>query len=126
MSGVDLVVASRLRALRQSRLLTLEQVAEYLRAETQQVSRYEASDERVSATHLVDLARLFDVPISSFFEGLERVDLAEPALEGSFSSHDEIMKYLFGNLSDPQRSALLGLVKALSEQTEPKERSHGT
>ena len=126
MTGVDLVVANRLRALRQSRLLSVEQVAEVMGTNAQQVLRYEACQERVGAAQLVDLARLFDVPVSNFFEGLDHERQAEPPLEGSPGKQDKITNYLFESLSDPQKDALLSLVKALGKPPDDKERSHGT
>ena len=123
MSVIDLVVADRLKALRQSRQMGLEQMAEQMGVEVSRLVRLEAGEERLAAACLAEIARRFDVPMSSFFEGIERTGSAETR---STSNRDAIITYLFGDLSDPQKRALLRLAKVLTEQPETREQPHGT
>jgi transcriptional regulator with XRE-family HTH domain len=123
MIGIDQHVADRLKALRQSRHMSPEEMARQMGVEVPTLIRFEAGHDRLAAACLVELARRFDVPVSSFFEGLQRTGSEEG---WPTSSREAILSYLFGDLSDPQKGALLSLVKALTEEQETGERSHGT
>ena len=126
MSGIDRVVADRLRALRQSRHLSLEQMAERMGVEVPTLVSFEAGEERIAAACLVEIARRFDVPVSSFFQGLERTGFAGSPEATSTSNRDAIISYLFGDRSEPQKRALLSLVKVLTDEPDARDRPHGT
>ena len=126
MNGIDRVVADRLRALRQSRHLSLEQMAERMGIAVTTLVSYEAGEARIAAACLVEIARRFDVPVSSFFQGLERTGFGGSPEAGSTSHRDAIISYLFGDRSEPQKRALLSLVKVLTDEPETRERPHGT
>ena len=70
--AVDLQVAARVREKR--RELGMSQVAlgEALGVTFQQVQKYESGTNRLSAGRLFEIANLFDVEFSYFFEGLPR------------------------------------------------------
>ena len=126
MNGIDRVVADRLRALRQSRHLSLEQMAERMGIAVTTLVSYEAGEARIAAACLVEIARRFDVPVSSFFQGLERTGPAGSTEAVSTSNRDAIISYLFGDRSEPQKRALLSLVKVLTDEPETRDRPHGT
>ena len=72
MADIDVAIGGRLRALRQARSMTLGQVGDRLGVRAQQVHKYEAGLNRVSAPRLFELAQLFGVPVGSFFEDVRR------------------------------------------------------
>lgn len=72
-NGVDLHIGGRLRLRRQALGLTQEQLAERLHVTSQQVQKYEKGLNRISASRLLDLASMLDVPIKYFFDGLPEV-----------------------------------------------------
>lgn len=65
---VDMLLAEKVRRFRKQRALTLQQVADFLVISQQQVQKYETGKNRISASTLLSLATLFDVPIGAFFE----------------------------------------------------------
>jgi transcriptional regulator with XRE-family HTH domain len=67
---VDVHVGSRIRLRRKLRGISQQQLAEALGLTFQQVQKYERGANRVSASKLFEAARMLDVPIGYFFEGL--------------------------------------------------------
>lgn len=69
-NAVDGHVGQRIRQRRAILGLTQEKLAEALGLTFQQVQKYEKGVNRVGASRLFDLARVLEVPIGFFFEGL--------------------------------------------------------
>jgi transcriptional regulator with XRE-family HTH domain len=74
---VDAAVGARIRNLRLRNKLSQEEVGRRLNVSFQQVQKYEKGTNRVGASRLSDLAKIFDVPIGTFFSE------AKPAPKGS-------------------------------------------
>lgn len=70
-NGVDKEVGSRLRLRRHAIGMAQEALAEQLGISFQQVQKYEAGVNRISASRLFDIAGILHVPVSYFFEELE-------------------------------------------------------
>ena len=68
---IDLHVGAQVRARRVLLGLSQEKLADGLGITFQQVQKYERGSNRISASRLYNMARLLDVSISFFFEGLE-------------------------------------------------------
>ena len=126
MGGIDVEIGRRLRALRWTRGLSMEQVAARIGIAYQQIQRYEAGSTRLSANRLFELARLFDVPIGAFFEDLERAADGSgheaPILDGRGFR----LAYEFSKLSEPQKRAVLSLVRSMSEEPVASGRRDGS
>jgi transcriptional regulator with XRE-family HTH domain len=69
--SIDSHVGRRLRKLRRLRSLTLLNLATTAGVTFQQIQKYEAGLNRMSAASLWRLARRLDVPIDYFFEDLD-------------------------------------------------------
>ena len=69
-TAIDAHVGARLRALRRGRGVTQSDLGAWLGVSYTQVQKYERGVDRVSAARLFEIARVFKVPIASFFEGL--------------------------------------------------------
>jgi transcriptional regulator with XRE-family HTH domain len=54
--------------------LTQQQVAIAVGVRFQQIQKYECGETRISAARLWNLAKVLDVPIGYFFEGLSQVE----------------------------------------------------
>lgn len=67
---IDICIASHFAALRAARGLTHKQIATKIGVSTQQVQKYEAVRSRIAASTLYRIARVFDVPVSTFYVGL--------------------------------------------------------
>jgi transcriptional regulator with XRE-family HTH domain len=70
--AVDRHVAARIRERRRELGIVQEALGEALGVTFQQVQKYEKGSNRISAGRLFELANLFEVEISYFFEGLPR------------------------------------------------------
>lgn len=91
---VDVHIGRRIRERRMLMGLSQEQLARLLGVTFQQIQKYERGTNRVGASRLVELARILQVPVTWFFEGLEGAGgetsaaaaggLAEPGAEFTF------------------------------------------
>jgi transcriptional regulator with XRE-family HTH domain len=70
--AVDRHVAARIRARRLELGMVQEALGEALGVTFQQVQKYEKGTNRISAGRLFEIANLFEVEVSYFFEGLPR------------------------------------------------------
>lgn len=78
----DRYIGSRLQLARYGRGMSQEHISKPLGISIQQLQKYESGQNRVSATRLYEIAKLLDVPISFFFEGIEQVpDTPLPPVE---------------------------------------------
>lgn len=66
----DVHAATRLRELRAAKGISLESLAAGVGVSWQQVSKYELGQNRISLGRLWDLARVLDVPVGFFFDGM--------------------------------------------------------
>ncbi len=83
-SPVDMYVGERVRQRRKLLGMTQEKLANALGLTFQQVQKYERGINRISASRLHDLSRVFDVPINYFFEDMPpEVAASSPAAKKS-------------------------------------------
>ena len=68
---VDIHVGKRIRHLRLMKGVTQQQLADRIGIKFQQVQKYETGANRVSASRMWDIAVALEVPVSTFFEGID-------------------------------------------------------
>jgi len=68
---VDIHVGQRIRLRRILLNTTQQKLSDQVGVKFQQVQKYETGVNRVSASRLWDIAKVLDVPVSFFFEGLD-------------------------------------------------------
>ena len=68
--SIDVHVGERIRQRRAVLDLTLDVVASRIGVSPQQLQKYEAADNRITAGRLFTCAIALDVPVSFFFDGL--------------------------------------------------------
>src|SRR5690348_6952984 len=73
---IDVHVGTRVRLRRTLLGMSQEKLGEAIGLTFQQVQKYERGANRVGASRLYDLSRVLDVPVSFFFEDLERTTAA--------------------------------------------------
>jgi transcriptional regulator with XRE-family HTH domain len=83
-NAVDRHVGSRVRLRRQLLNMSQEKLGEELGVTFQQVQKYERGTNRVGAGRLWHLARVLDVPVSFFYDGV-----AESVSQPGFSEGDQ-------------------------------------
>ncbi|WP_204115720.1 helix-turn-helix domain-containing protein [Shimia biformata] len=115
---VDVHVGKRIRQRRWLTGMTQQQLAQQVGIKFQQIQKYETGANRVSASRLWDIADALDVPVSFFFEGLEKDDAGEttavPAdLMGDKEALDLVRSYY--SIPENQRRRLFELARVLSD-----------
>lgn len=83
-NAVDRHVGSRVRLRRQLLNMSQEKLGDELGVTFQQVQKYERGTNRVGAGRLWVLARVLDVPVSFFYEGV-----AETMAQPGFADNDQ-------------------------------------
>ena len=119
---VDNHVGRRLRYRRTMLGMTQQQLANSVGIRFQQIQKYESGANRVSASRLWDLAAALDVPVSFFFEEIDRPladndDATSPTMMQANVMHDketlELVRAYYG-LAEGPRQHLLALAKSLN------------
>lgn len=124
---IDQHVGGRIRQQRMFVGMSQEQLGEKLGLTFQQIQKYEKGANRVSASRLWEMSKIFDVPICFFFEGTgakpdehvhEDVGFAESnqsgLLVGSDSERLRLNRY-FVQIHDPTlRRAVIDLAKSIA------------
>lgn len=112
---VDAYVGERIRDRRTSLGLTQEHLASALQISYQQVQKYETGANRVSAGRLFELARILDIDVSYFFDGLNEQDEMTPLDHGGKNrSAIELVRNFAAIENQTVRAALSGLVKTIA------------
>ena len=122
-SAVDRHVGLRIRMRRRELGMSQERLAESIGLTFQQIQKYERAANRVSASKLWEIARVLRAPVSYFYEGLEGVDQAQPAMT---AMHDFLvtpegieLAALFPRISHHRvRRKVLELVRMLADPEE--------
>ncbi|KQS95366.1 helix-turn-helix transcriptional regulator [Rhizobium sp. Leaf386] len=116
-AGADLKVGANIRQLRQRIGMSQEKLAEHLKITFQQVQKYEKGTNRVSASRLVEIARVFNVTVSALFEGAAEANAGETPALPAISSDAQKLAMDFETITDANvRLSIRGLVKSLSRQ----------
>ncbi|MFQ1701611.1 helix-turn-helix domain-containing protein [Loktanella agnita] len=117
---VDVHVGKRIRHRRWMSGTTQQQLAENVGIKFQQIQKYETGMNRVSASRLWDIAKVLNVPVSFFFEGLDAQPAANAAdgdMPGDILTDKEALELLRSYYAIPenQRRRLFDLARVLSE-----------
>jgi len=112
---VDVHVGKRVRHRRWMVGMTQQQLGEAVGIKFQQIQKYETGMNRVSASRLWDIAKVMEVPVSFFFEGLEGEESAKP--QGDLLADKEALDLVRSYYAMPenQRRRLFDLARALSD-----------
>ncbi len=141
-SPIDVHVGARIRQRRTSLGMSQEKLGDALNLTFQQIQKYERGANRVGASRLYDLCRVFDVTADFFFEGLPNFDAPqsftpasqawagarafaekqEPyeAEDGASRDAAELAR-LFSKITDPKvRESILDLLRSLAARSPSK------
>ena len=117
---VDAHVGKKIRHRRWLAGMTQQQLAQHVGIKFQQIQKYETGANRVSASRLWDISETLDVPVSLFFEGLEREQAKETTkkavasdLMGDKEALDLIRSYY--SIPENQRRRLFDRARELSD-----------
>lgn len=123
---VDRHVGSRVRLRRQMMEMSQEKLGEELGVTFQQVQKYERGANRIGAGRLWHLARVLEVPVSFFYDGVSSsaqrpTDFADgdqtPVVNDFLQSADGVaLAQAFSKITDPKvRRRVLELVRSLAD-----------
>lgn len=119
---VDVHVGSRVQLRRKYLNMTQERLGDLLGVTFQQVQKYERGANRIGASRLYDLARVLDVPITYFFEGIGEGELDCANAQDDESSTLKLMQsrdeaelaQAFSRIKTPKvRRGVIELMRAL-------------
>ncbi len=113
---VDQHVASVLRARRAETGISQVRLAEAIGLTFRQVQKYERGMNRISIGKLVAIARVLDVPVSAFFEGIaaDGPFPPEPLVSSERRRVETEIKQSVARLSDEARAAVHTIVRSLA------------
>jgi len=117
---VDVHVGRGVRSRRVLRGMTQSVLAEQIGLTFQQLQKYESGANRVSASRLWEIAQILDVPVASFFDGLEPDDSMREDLPDIQSPPDVEMLETAKAVQDLPRNLqkeMQGLIRSLAEAT---------
>ncbi len=117
---VDVHVGKRIRHRRWMNGTTQQQLAEAVGIKFQQIQKYETGMNRVSASRLWDIAKVLNVEISFFFEGMTAQPVSDGRatdMPGDILTDKEALELLRSYYAIPenQRRRLFDLARVLSE-----------
>lgn len=119
--SVDKEIALRLKACRASRGLSQTELAGQLGVTFQQVQKYEQGINRIGAGRLYEMARIFGIPVQTFFPSAD--DAAPTELPDTLRVSEFMLSTdgwrlcrAFLEIASPQtRRSIIALVQQLSE-----------
>jgi transcriptional regulator with XRE-family HTH domain len=124
---IDVQVGNRVRIRRMLIGMSQEKLGDLLGLTFQQVQKYEKGVNRIGAGRLYEVARILNVPVDFFYEGVgdpagvSDSEVASPVLEFVSSGEGLQLSLAFMKIKDAKvRKRVLDLVKSLSEEEEQK------
>jgi transcriptional regulator with XRE-family HTH domain len=122
---IDAQVGNRVRIRRMLIGMSQEKLGDLLDLTFQQVQKYEKGINRIGAGRLFEIARILDVPIDFFYDGIDASAEGPgeagttPVMEFVSSSEGMQLALAFMKIKDPKvRKRMLDLVKSLAEEEE--------
>jgi transcriptional regulator with XRE-family HTH domain len=128
-SPIDVHVGARIRQRRTSLGMSQEKLGDALNLTFQQIQKYERGTNRVGASRLYDLCRVFDVTADFFFEGLPNFEPAAHAGVGGAPAWYESgaafaeKQQPFGTDEPPANRETAELVRAYGRIADPRVRA---
>ena len=116
-SKTDKIVGRNIRIHRLARGLTQSGLGESLGVTFQQIQKYEQGDNRVGSGRLYQIASIFEVPITAFYEGSDPSKIAKIPSPFDLLSDPMSLRMIqaFAKISGQKtRRSVLALVETLS------------
>ena len=128
-SSIDLHIGRRMQLRRTMLGLSQKALAEKCGVTFQQIQKYEAADNRISASRLFEIGRALDTPMSFFFLGLpgnmpeetktnKSIHVSEPHAEDPLGKNETLkLIQLYWRLPESHKKTIMGLLMALNGTT---------
>ncbi len=126
-SPIDVHVGARIRQRRTSLGMSQEKLGDALNLTFQQIQKYERGTNRVGASRLYDLCRVFDVTADFFFEGLPNFEPAQGFIQSAPTSWYDTASFAekqapFGSDEPSINRETAELVRAYTKISDPRVR----
>ncbi|WP_299025290.1 helix-turn-helix transcriptional regulator [uncultured Sulfitobacter sp.] len=111
---VDVHVGRKLKQIRTLKRFSQTDVAQRLGLSFQQIQKYEIGSNRIAASRLFELAQIFDISPSYFFEGIEG------SMQNSIDKQDsgmEIVQALASIKDETVKSRIVTFIEDVSGMT---------
>ena len=108
-TSIDQHVGARLRLRRSMLEMSQSELGDKLGVTFQQVQKYERGTNRIGASRLFNVAKVMEVPVAYFFEGLDESGSSE--LQGTESDT------LYDFIASPDGLALASAFSGIADQT---------
>ena len=97
--------------------MTQQQLGDSVGVKFQQIQKYEAGTNRISASRMSDIAAALEVPVSCFFEGIDGVATDTGEARGDILTDKEGIEFLRAYYAIPkkQRRRLFDLARVFSD-----------
>ena len=96
--------------------MTQEQLAEKVGIKFQQIQKYETGANRISSSRLWDISEVMDVPVSFFFDGLDRIDDREAGKKNILEDKEALdLVRCYYAIPENQRKRLFDLARVLGD-----------
>jgi len=121
---IDAQVGNRVRIRRMLIGMSQEKLGDLLGLTFQQVQKYEKGINRIGAGRLFEIARILEVPVDFFYDGVSASgesapEASAPVMEFVSSSEGLQLSLAFMKIRDAKvRKRVLDLVKSLAEEEE--------
>ena len=117
---VDRHVGALIRAKRKAIGMSQEELAQALGITFQQIQKYERGFNRVSSSKLYEIAQKLDVPLVTFFEGLDHPEDSGNTLAGDMidflgEAGSQDLVAAFRAMNPTLRKRLIALAEAMAE-----------
>ena len=130
----DVFLGKQLRAIRLTNDMSQERLADMLGITFQQIQKYERGRNRISASRLYELSKIFSVPVTYFFQTLE--DSGKQSFgfsdneQESFAMDDKLesketfdLIRVYYSIEDPKlRKNLFSFMKTMAENLKSQEK----
>ena len=108
MNEIDAAVGRRIKQRRKEMGLSQTELADAIGVKFQQVQKYESGANRVAASRLWEISEALDVPVTYFFQDLQRREPKPANLAGDPTSSE--LGVLINKVPPAQKKALLSLI----------------
>ena len=116
---IDQHVGGQLRLRRAQAGMTQSELGAKVGLSFQAVQKYETGENRISASRLFQLARILDVPLSYFFEGLDETGRSEETANSELTRKEAsmVLGAYYGIKDARLRSACLMIMTRMAERS---------
>ncbi|SNZ20925.1 helix-turn-helix domain-containing protein [Cohaesibacter gelatinilyticus] len=113
----DIKLGARLKLARSLAGMSQEKLGSELKITFQQIQKYEKGTNRISASRLIDCARILNQPITFFYEIEEEAksEQSQSWLDVVQSDHGLRVMKILGNASEAQKDKILRTARIIAE-----------